>query len=179
VAISAPSATKSLEKAEYFLEIGCSEEIDIDNPHSSPDGLSGGWSSPRTELAFPNSQSWKTWVQTILEKKEILIDHTTKSGKVKVVNLRDRLFELELIQPTQRWDGFDGRNSKTTHPIDRKTSSPDNTQSQVVLRYIGSCRNDGTLLKPEHMTQMLKQVSGHEFQLRSAHRSQLYLGKDG
>jgi len=41
------------------------------------------------------------------------------------------------------------------------------------LRYLGSCRNDGTLLNPEHFVYMLEQVTGMALQL--SHRQQLIL----
>jgi len=43
------------------------------------------------------------------------------------------------------------------------------------LQYLGSCRNDGTLLNPEHFVYMLEQVTGMELQLNHAHRQQLIL----
>ena len=47
--------------------------------------------------------------------------------------------------------------------------------STGVLRYVGSCRNDGTLLRPEHLVYMLEQVTGLEFQLLHAHRLRMML----
>ena len=39
------------------------------------------------------------------------------------------------------------------------------------LRYVGSCRNDGTLLNPEHFVYMLEQVTGLDLQLNHAHQN--------
>jgi len=88
-------------------------------------------------------------VEKVKGSEEICWEKVTKSGKKTQVNLCDRLFELEV-----------------------KEASKDNS---VVLRYVGSCRNDGTLLRPEHLVYMLEQVAGMEFQLLHSHRQQLIL----
>jgi len=70
-------------------------------------------------------------------------------GPKKVtINLREQLYELEL---------------KT---VDK----------QAVLCYVGSCRNDGTLLQPDHIVEMLERVSGQEISLLNCHRQRLILG---
>ncbi|MCZ8163032.1 MAG: B12-binding domain-containing radical SAM protein, partial [Microcystis sp. LE19-196.1B] len=75
-------------------------------------------------------------------------EKTTKSGKKVTINLREQLYELEL---------------KT---VDK----------QAVLCYVGSCRNDGTLLQPDHIVEMLERVSGQEISLLNFHRQRLILG---
>ena len=77
-----------------------------------------------------------------------------RSGKIKNVNLRERLFELDFVE----------------------TAKVDMGQSQAVrLRYIGACCNDGTVLRPEHIPFMLESVSKTEFDLLHIHRSKLVL----
>jgi radical SAM family uncharacterized protein/radical SAM-linked protein len=98
------------------------------------------------ESAFSFDQ-WQTWVEAMQATPEIEFEQTTKSGQKKLINLRDRLFELELL---------------TTQPLPQ-------------LRYVGSCRSDGTVLRPEHVVFMLEQVSGHNLQLQSVHRQRLLL----
>uniref|UniRef100_UPI00286D94EF hypothetical protein n=1 Tax=Chamaesiphon sp. VAR_48_metabat_403 TaxID=2964700 RepID=UPI00286D94EF len=78
-------------------------------------------------------------------------DKKSKSGKNTQINLRDRLYELELLKVADEKD--------------------------VELRYVGSCANDGTLLRPEQMVFMLEQVSGVELQLLKVVRSRLILSK--
>jgi radical SAM family uncharacterized protein/radical SAM-linked protein len=90
---------------------------------------------------------WAAWVNAVLATTDILFEQKTKSGKTKEINLRDRLHELELIQ----------------------------TEPQVVLRFIGSCQNDGTNLRPEHVVFMLESVSGQSIQLQHIHRDRLIL----
>jgi radical SAM family uncharacterized protein/radical SAM-linked protein len=99
------------------------------------------------ELVVPSD--WPGWVATVLAAREIWVEQTTKSGKVQSVNLRDRLVDLQL-------------------------ESTD--ESVTTLRYVGSCRNDGTLLRPDHLLQMLEQVSDREWQLVRTHRERLILG---
>ncbi|GBF81221.1 TIGR03960 family B12-binding radical SAM protein [Aphanothece sacrum] len=96
-----------------------------------------------------SAEIWQTWVTNVLETVEINHEKTTKSGKKQTVNLRYRLFSLSV-------------------------ESTDN--NSAVLRYIGSCRNDGTMLHPEQVILMLEQVSGQELHLLKVHRQQLILG---
>ena len=93
-------------------------------------------------------EQWQDWVEQVKGCEAIWWEQTTKSNKKKQVNLKDRLFELEA-----------------------KSLQADT----VVLRYVGSCRNDGTLLRPEHLVYMLDQVSGQELQLVGSLRNQLIL----
>ncbi|BAZ66589.1 MAG: TIGR03960 family B12-binding radical SAM protein [Pelatocladus maniniholoensis HA4357-MV3] len=123
--LKAPAATQGLETAEYILT-----------------------------LAVPDSSTpsqWQDWLDTIKQKSEIWYEQTTKSGKTHLVNLRDRLFEIELVETTNL------------------------VTSPVSLRYIGSCRPDGTLLRPEQVLFMLEQVAGTELQLLQIHRHRLIL----
>ncbi len=103
------------------------------------------------ELLSPSD--WQTWVQMILESAEILWDKKTKSGKLVTLNLREQLFALSVEKNTA-------------------------TDPQVtVLNYIGSCRNDGTLLQPDHIAYLLQQVSQKSFQVLNIHRQQMFLAE--
>lgn len=97
---------------------------------------------------------WEAWVKAIVETEAFWWDHTTKSGKTQQVNLRDRLQKLELVDP----------------------SSDTQAEGKAVLRYTGSCRNDGNLLRVEHIVLMLEQVSQLEVQILQVQRRQLILG---
>jgi len=142
VPLSSPSATKSLERAEYLLQIG----PEVSDLHSS------------------DEIDWDSCLRSVLEAAEILWEHTTKSGKKKQVNLRDRLFEITpaeipaALQP--HW------------------SVGTNEASQTIIRYVGSCRNDGTLLRPEHVIYMLEQAAQRPLRLLHTHRSRLLLESD-
>jgi radical SAM family uncharacterized protein/radical SAM-linked protein len=131
VAPKSPSATQLLEKAEYYLTV-------------------------RTEGAA----AWQTWVEQILSAEEMMMEQTTKSGQVKQVNLRDRLFGLELLPSDTELPRF-------------ASASKDG----LGLRYVGSCQNDGTLLRPEHVIYLLEQISGQDIHLVHVHRQQLLLAE--
>lgn len=93
-------------------------------------------------------QQWQNWLEAIKQATVMEREKTTKSGKKVTINLREQLYELEL---------------KT---VDK----------QAVLCYVGSCRNDGTLLQPDHIVEMLERVSGQEISLLNFHRQRLILG---
>lgn len=116
------AATRLLEKAEYLITVKTAELVGLD--------------------------TWKNWLQLVVESPEIYWDKMTKSGKIETINLRDRLFELEL-------DSYENE--------------------QVVLRYVGSCRNDGTLLQPSLVVYMLEKVSQQDIQLLKIHRQKMIL----
>jgi radical SAM-linked protein len=93
-------------------------------------------------------QQWQNWIEAIKQATVMEREKTTKSGKKVTINLREQLYELEL---------------KT---VDK----------EAVLCYVGSCRNDGTLLQPDHIVEMLERVSGQEISLLNCHRQGLILG---
>ncbi|MGB7087407.1 MAG: TIGR03960 family B12-binding radical SAM protein [Phormidesmis sp.] len=140
IELQLPSATKCLEQAEYLLVID-------------------------TAAAEPASESiWKDWVHQLLAAQQIMQDKTTKSGKIKSVDLRSRLFDLSITSPAVLCD----------LPVSVRTRlQPEN--GQAVLRYVGSCRNDGTLLKPQDIVTMLESISTQELVLGAIHRVQLIL----
>ncbi len=124
VPLKHPSATQAVVRAEYRLKMVLTEES------SGP-------------------VDWSAWIDAVWATPEILFEQKTKSGKTKEINLRDRLYEIELVQ----------------------------AKPQVVLRFIGSCQNDGTLLRPEHVVFMLESVSGQSIQLQHIHRDRLILSE--
>lgn len=129
VDIKAPAAAQLLEKAEYQVVVAandCEEET------------------------ASSAKQWQVWVEALKAKNEIWLEQTTKSGKVQTINLRDRLFDITLVEA----DSF-----------------------QAVLRYVGSCRNDGTLLRPDQVVYMLEQVTQQELNLLKIHRIQLLLAE--
>ncbi|MCC5662879.1 TIGR03960 family B12-binding radical SAM protein [Nostoc sp. CHAB 5784] len=125
--LKTPAATQLLETAEYLITVAALEEV--------------------TPI------QWQEWIDTIKAKDELWYEHTTKSGKSQLINLRDRLFELELVE-----------NYKSI------------AESISVIRYVGSYRQDGFLLRPEQILFMLGMVASREFQLLHIHRNRLILG---
>lgn len=147
VALGSVSATQLLEQAEYLLSICCT-------------------SIPNTALnaaEFSSIEDWASWIDRILASNEIPMEQPTKSGKVRQVNLRDRLFDLEFVGNRPQVAAM--------MPFWKQGGEA----GTILLRYVGSARNDGTLLRPEHVIHMLECVSQQEFQLLHAHRNQLFL----
>ena len=144
--VKSPSANQLLEAAEYLITVavagGLAENPELDQQNFAP-------------VSVDSRVNWEAWVRAIVQAEDFWWEHTTKSGKIQQVNLRDRLQELELV--------------------DHKSAASHNSQGKAVLRYRGSCRSDGNVLKPEHLVFMLEQVSQQEIQLLHIQRSQLIL----
>ena len=92
---------------------------------------------------------WHTVAQKIIAMPEIITEHTTKSGKTYPINLRERLDTLEVL---------------------------DIQAQQARVKYIGSCRNDGTMLRPAAVQLMFAQIAGCHSGDESA-VAPLHLGK--
>ncbi len=102
-------------------------------------------------------EQWDIWINEILNRSEILIEKTTKSGKIRVLNLREQLFELERLST----------------PENIPVSWVQNDAEVVVIRYCGGFKNDGTQLRPEQIIYMLEQVSQQQIQLLHIHRQMI------
>jgi radical SAM-linked protein len=146
IPVNAPSAAQLLRQAEYFLAIRPVEaSVGIAQDGIAQDGIA--------------QDQWQGWVDQLLAAPEIQVEQTTKSGRVQMVNLRERLQLLELVSGA---------------------AMPQALQSALVepwvgLRYLGTCRSDGTLLRPEHVVKMLEIISQVELQVLRVHRQQLLL----
>jgi radical SAM family uncharacterized protein/radical SAM-linked protein len=144
IAPACASATKLLEQAEYYIAVRVLTDSGLESTHSVA--------------------QWQAWIEAIKATKEIYLEQTTKSGKVKQANLRDRLFDLAVVE------------SADILPLPVALLCH-HASSYTVLQYVGSCRNDGSLLRPEHLIYMLEQSTQHHFQLLHSHRSQLLLSQ--
>ncbi|NET28234.1 TIGR03960 family B12-binding radical SAM protein [Okeania sp. SIO1I7] len=149
VEVKSPSVSQILEKAEYILKVRKIAE--------SSENLTKDFYNQTTQEKL----NWQEWVEAINNSESILWEQTTKSGKVKVINLRDRLFELEFIE------------YPTTDIFSLETKW--DVKTDGIIRYVGSYQNDGTLLRPQHIIYMLEQVSKQEFELLHIHRKKLFL----
>jgi radical SAM family uncharacterized protein/radical SAM-linked protein len=96
---------------------------------------------------------WQQWIDQIWQATEILLVKKTKSGKPVTLNLREHLFSLTLISPVEAQE----------------------SQAIATLDYRGSCRNDGTLLQPDHLIYILNKVAEQEFELLHTHRQKMFL----
>ena len=142
VDLKAPAATQLLESAEYLITVATLEGASV--------------------------TQWQEWVEAIQASNAIWWEQTTKSGKSQLVNLRDRLKELEVEEQHRASQRC---NSAERTPDGGRTERTD----AVVLRYVGSCRNDGNQLRPEQVIFMLEQVARAELQLLHIHRNRLLL----
>ena len=132
--IKALAATASLEQAEYRLNIQLSEDPE------------------NTQNPAVTLETVQSWVNEVLSQDEILVEHKTKSGKLKDVNVRSRLFDLAVEE-------VEG----------------DSIAAQITVRYVGSCQNNGTLLRPDEVVKMLEGVSSRSLILQHIHRMRLIL----
>ncbi|OKH17850.1 TIGR03960 family B12-binding radical SAM protein [[Limnothrix rosea] IAM M-220] len=124
VPVKSKAATQLLTEAEYLINVKTNEAI-----------------APET---------WESWIQQVQEATEILFEKKSKKGKIRQINLCDRLTSICF--------------EKTL----------DNNQVQI--RYRGSCRNDGTLLHAEHVVYMLNHVAPEQdIQLIHTHRLNMFL----
>ncbi len=127
--LKVPAASQFLSEAEYQLTLAIATE--------------GSDYSPSEMESI-----WQAMIQATLAKSEIWYEHTTKSGKVQTVNLRDRLLDLKWVS---------------------------SENSKITIQYQGRCVNDGSSLKPNHVVWMLEQTAGYELQLLKTHRLALIL----
>ena len=134
LSIKALAATASLEQAEYRLRIGVSEN------------------SEKIQTPALTLETVQSWVDEVLSQDEILVEHKTKSGKLKDVNVRSRLFDLAVEE-------VEGNS----------------IAAQITMRYVGSCQNNGTLLRPDEVIKMLEGVSSRSLILQRIHRMRLIL----
>ncbi|WP_026072417.1 TIGR03960 family B12-binding radical SAM protein [Nodosilinea nodulosa] len=74
VPLGEPSATKRLDRAEYYLRL---------KPERDASG------------------NWSQWIDAVMALDEFTWEKKTKSGKTQMVNLRERLYELALVTADQ------------------------------------------------------------------------------
>ncbi|MEO0835835.1 MAG: TIGR03960 family B12-binding radical SAM protein [Cyanobacteria bacterium J06642_3] len=125
------------------------EEVDVKSPSATQILARAEYLIQVSTTEPCSSEDWQGWIDAINNSSEILWKKTTKRGRIQEVNLCDRLFELEI-----------------------KGIQPDNS---VMLRFLGSCRNDGTKISPDNIIYMLEKVGDREFELLNVHRQQLIL----
>jgi radical SAM family uncharacterized protein/radical SAM-linked protein len=173
VAVESPSATKCLDRAEYLITVDVAESSGESGHGTAGDGTADDW-------AVGN---WAEWVQQVLAAEQIMQTKTTKSGSLKEVELRSRLFELSIANadqlamlPVSVRDRLTFKSALSSEQNgSEQNGSEQNSAQPVVLRYVGSCRNDGTLLKPQDVVFMLELLSHQEIALGPVHRMQLIL----
>jgi radical SAM family uncharacterized protein/radical SAM-linked protein len=130
IAIDEPSADVTLQIAEYTLTLGM-----------------------ESTTALPLRDIVRDAIQNVNAAESILMPKISKSGKNQLLEMRDRLFGLELLE----------------HAIESDSSS------EIQIRYTGSCHSDSTL-KPEYVLFMLNQSTKENLlKLIHVHREALRL----
>ncbi|MFM1842132.1 MAG: hypothetical protein RLZZ490_868, partial [Cyanobacteriota bacterium] len=117
-----PAATQLLTQASYRLELIAEVPVTADQ--------------------------WQAWTTQILASEEMLWEKTTKRGKKVILNLREQLLTLSVLEVLSEG---------------------------ITVIYTGTCRNDGTQLQPRHLLYLFEQVSGLALQLGTIHREGLVL----
>ncbi|UFP96068.1 TIGR03960 family B12-binding radical SAM protein [Gloeobacter morelensis] len=98
----------------------------------------------------PAPADWVAIVAAINASEQLPVERTSKkSGNAYTVDARPWLLELELAAV---WP------------------------EAIEIRYVGACRNDGTVLRPDDVVQLLQRSSGLELALSRIHRLGLRLG---
>jgi len=168
ISLQMPSSTKCLDRAEYLIVVNT---VATEAEESAGDLAQQPGTQLKVQSKEPPEGQWTDWVAQVLAADEIMTTKTTKSGKTKSIDLRSRLFELGLL---------DAETLASQPQSVRDRLAPQGSiqsTTQVVLRYVGSCRNDGTLLKPQNMLTMLESVSHQDLQLGAVHRVQLMMAE--
>ena len=153
-----PSLSQILEKAEYILRVKKTND-------SAKDLIQECNTQRKVEENNYYNLNWQGLVEAIKNRESIFWEQKTKSGKINVVNLRDRLFELEFLEYSTTLNSF----------LPRSYESNWNYETDGIIRYVGSYQNDGTLLRPQNIIYMLEQVSKLKFELLDTHRQKLFL----
>ena len=91
---------------------------------------------------------WESWINSILVKKEINWEKTTKSGNFKIINLRNQMISLKL-------DFFENE--------------------VVVLSFTSNFQDEGIILSPKDVVLMLEKISRQKISLLKIHRQILLL----
>lgn len=152
--LKAPSATQSLTAADYWITVAIAPPEPTEPEDYPPTQLFA------TDAMTPTQV--QTWIDAVLAQPEFIVEHTTKSGKKRLVNLRDRLYQSALTVPPDLVEHL-------------PSSSKAPSVGECALYFQGTCQNDGTQLRPEQLAYMLSQVAGVPLQVGSIHRLQLIL----
>jgi radical SAM family uncharacterized protein/radical SAM-linked protein len=122
------------------------EEVDLKSPSATQILENAEYLLTLTTAEKVSLETWQCWINKINETQEILIQKHTKSNKIREINLRDNLVSIFL------------------------KSKEENFKESILINYVGSCRNDGTLLAPNHVVYMLEHISGQDIILLHSHR---------
>jgi radical SAM family uncharacterized protein/radical SAM-linked protein len=152
IPLKAPAAARTVDRAEYEITVAIAP-----GSADAPAMAIAPVDDP-TASAQP-APTWDAWIQALRDRSDWPWEKTTKSGKVRQINLRDWLFDLAIVNPA-------------SNPALGQTSTA-SPGGVCTLRYVGACTNDGAMLRPELLVAGLEQVSGQNLVLQQAKRCRL------
>lgn len=123
--LKSPKPTQLLDKVEYIITLSADNKISL--------------------------TQWQNLVEKVQNSSEIMMKKTAKTGKEKMINLRENLQNICLL--------------------DTNFEESDT----IKINYLGNAKNDGSLLTPDHVCFMLEQISGENLTLIKAHREKIIL----
>ncbi|AFY71060.1 Protein of unknown function DUF2344 [Thalassoporum mexicanum PCC 7367] len=122
--LKAKSAARTITRAEYTIELGFDCGAIAEQIANEP-------------IEKRDRNYWQAVLDRIIAAPSIQMVKITKSGKEKMIELRDRLHEIELID------------------VNPFMGSPK-------LRFVGSCLPNGDNLKPDYVLFMLQEFSNSQ-----------------
>jgi radical SAM-linked protein len=123
--LKSPKPTQLLDKVEYIITISADNNISL--------------------------SQWQNWLNEVQSSSEIMMEKTAKTGKKKMVNLRENLHNISLLDSNFK------------------------ESDTIKINYLGNAKNDGSLLTPDHVCFMLEQISGENLTIIKAHREKIIL----
>jgi uncharacterized protein (DUF2344 family) len=154
-----PVATESIQTATFRLQLMARLSSADEDTQGGIDEGNNPLTPAHTLDVVPDPHQWQDWIQRVLDRPSIEVEITTKSDKVRLVNLRERLLNLAWLE---------------VRPHHFATGEPLHAPG-VLLDYEGTYRNDGNLLRPEQVAQLLQIIAQEdipalEITLVHAHR---------
>jgi radical SAM family uncharacterized protein/radical SAM-linked protein len=122
------------------------EEVDVKSPSATQILDNAEYLLTLSTEEQVSLETWQNWLNLVNETPEILMKKTTKNKRIKEVNLKENLLFIVL-----------------------ESNQPEPEKS-ILVRYSGSCRNDGSLLAPNHVVYILEKIAEVEINLVHAHR---------
>lgn len=123
--IKSPKATQILDIAEYIITISADNKVSV--------------------------SQWENLIKKVQNSSEVMMEKIAKTGKKKMVNLRENLHHISLLD------------------------SNFNESDTIKINYLGNAKNDGSLLTPDQVCFMLEQIIGKNLTLIKAHREKIIL----
>lgn len=130
----------------HGVELCHVEEIPLKSPAAAQSLVAAEY---RITLQAAQAIDWHSALETVLTSESLPVERTSKkSGKTHTLDCRSWLFELELLEVQE---------------------------TEATFRYVGACRNDGTVLRPDDLVQVFQAATAGEVSLGNVYRLGLRL----